>query len=38
MGQNELLAAHALEGDPQLGQKPTAEKTFCEVKAAAIAT
>ncbi|WP_460448846.1 hypothetical protein [Alsobacter sp. SYSU BS001988] len=30
MGMNGVLAAHALEGDPQLGQQPTAEKTFRE--------
>ncbi|WP_406854350.1 hypothetical protein ABEG18_17590 [Alsobacter sp. KACC 23698] len=30
MAQNGVLGAHALEGDPQLGQQPTAEKTFRE--------
>lgn len=30
MAQNGVLGAHALEGDPQFGQQPTAEKTFRE--------
>jgi hypothetical protein len=30
MAQNGVLGAHALEGDPHLGQQPTAEKTFRE--------
>jgi hypothetical protein len=30
-GAEELLSAHALQGDPQFGQKPTAE-AFCERK------
>jgi hypothetical protein len=31
-GAEELLGAPALEGDPQFGQKPTAEETFRERK------